>query len=298
MKGIRRNGMTMLQRLRGGAAPYLFITPFLVSFGVFFLFPAAYSLVLSFFRYRGYGKAIFLGLHNYIALVEYPEFWTAVYNTFFYLVLHIVPVMIISFLLAVAMTSPLVKWGRAYKPILFLPQVMAIVSASLIWRIILSYRYGVINTVLGTHIDFLDTQPLDKVSVVMLVTWRAIGWFMVIYLAGLTSIDPDINDAAVIDGASAWRRILHITIPLMKPIFLFTFVIDAINSLKIYIEPTLLFATVPPAPVPVRPMLTLLITNISSGDFGLASAVGWFLFILILLVTLIQFRLFRTGDQR
>lgn len=292
---MRMTGLD-LRRLKERAVPYLFITPFIVSFVVFFLFPAVYSLALSFFRYRGYGKAIFLGLHNYIALIQYPLFWGTVYNTFFYLVVHIVPVMVISFLLAVAMNSPLVKWQRAYKPILFLPQVMAIVSASLIWRIILGFRYGVINSVLGTHIDFLGGQPLDRISVVILVTWRAIGWFMVIYLAGLTSIDPDINDAALIDGANAFRRLIHVTIPLMRPIFLFTFVIDAIGSLKIYVEPTLLFSSLPPAPVPVRPMVALLVTNISSGDFGLASAVGWFLFILILLVTLLQLRLFRSRE--
>ncbi|MFN7252277.1 MAG: carbohydrate ABC transporter permease [Anaerobacillus sp.] len=273
--------------------PYMFISPFIFTFFVFFLFPSIYSFVLSFYRYRGYGEARFVGIDNYLNLLQYPTFWTAVYNTMFYLVIHIFPVMIISFLLAVAMNSKFIKWQKVYKPLIFLPQIMAVVAAALVFRILFSTRTGVINNVFGTQIPFLEDPSLMKWTVVILIVWRAVGWFLVIFLAGLTTISPSLNEAAEIDGANAFQRLWYITIPLMKPILLFAFVIDTIGSLKIYAEPLILISGWINAPTHVIPIMALLTNNLQGGNFGMASAVGWVLFLMILVVSAIQFKLFK-----
>jgi ABC-type sugar transport system permease subunit len=277
--------------------PYLFILPFIFSFFIFFVFPSIYSFILSFFRYKGYGSADFVGLDNYIALFIYPTFWTAVYNTVFYWIVHIVPVMTISFLLAVAVNSKLVRWKSFYKPIIFLPQITAAVASALIFKVIFATRYGVINNLLGTQIFFLEDAALMKWTVVALIMWRAIGWYFVIYMAGLTTISDEIQEAATIDGANAAQRLWYITIPLMRPIFLFAFMIDTIGSLKIYTEPLLMFSTGMDAPTDIIPILSILTRNISGGNFGLASAVGWILFVMILLVSLLQYKLLRGGKD-
>lgn len=277
--------------------PYLFILPFLVSFFVFFIFPSIYSFVLSFFRYKGYGSAEFIGLDNYVALFIYPTFWTAVYNTLFYWIVHIIPVMVISFLLAVGVNSKLVHWKSLYKPLIFLPQITASVASALIFKVIFATRYGVINKLLGTQIFFLEDPALMKWTVVALILWRAIGWYFVIYMAGLTTISDEIQEAATIDGASPFQRLWYITVPLMKPIFLFAFMMDTIGSLKIYNEPLLMFSTGADAPTDVIPILSILTRNISGGNFGLASAVGWVLFAMILLVSLFQYKIMRGGKD-
>ncbi|TVY07503.1 carbohydrate ABC transporter permease [Paenibacillus cremeus] len=277
--------------------PYVFIAPFIISFVIFFVFPSVYSFVLSFFRYRGYGSATFVGLDNYIALFIYPTFWTAVYNTLFYWIVHIIPVMAISFLLAVAVNSKLVKWKGFFKPVIFLPQITAAVASALIFKVIFATRYGVINKLLGTQIFFLEDPLLMKWSVVALILWRAIGWYFVIYMAGLTTISDEIQEAATIDGANAAQRLWHITVPLMRPIFLFAFMMDTIGSLKIYSEPLLMFSTGMDAPTDVIPILSILTRNINGGNFGLASAVGWVLFVMILLVSLIQYKALRGGND-
>ncbi|MCS7461454.1 sugar ABC transporter permease [Paenibacillus doosanensis] len=276
---------------RDRTVPYIFITPFILSFFVFFLFPAVYALVLSFYKYKGYGTASFVGVDNYVSLLTYGTFWLSVKNTLFYLVGHLVPVMVISFLLAVAIHSKLVKWKAVFKPLIFLPQIMASVAAALIWKVIFSTHSGVINNLLGTQYGFLEDPSLMKWSVVVLIIWRAVGWFMVIFLAGLTTVGEEVQEAATIDGANGWQRMVYITVPLMKPIFLFAFLMNTIHSLKIYNEPNLLVGGGLTSVPAVAPIMNILTDNIRSGNFGMASAVGWILFVMIYIVSIIQYKL-------
>lgn len=276
-------------------APYFFIMPFLISFIIFFAVPSLYSLILSLFKYKGYGDMKFVGFDNYLSLLQYGTFWKAIGNTLFIYVVHIIPVMVISFLLAVALNSGRVFLTRYVKGILFLPQITSVVATALIFRILLSTRTGVINSMLGTKIPFIEDPRYMKWSIVILVIWRSIGWFMVIFLAGLTTIDESVNDAAAIDGANAFQRMIHITIPIMKPIFMFAFVMETISSFKFYTESTLLITGGQSSNIPTASMtiMNLLTTNINGGAFGMASAVGWILFLMILVVSLVQFRIFK-----
>jgi ABC-type sugar transport system permease subunit len=278
-------------------APYLFITPFFLSFIIFFLFPAGYSLYLSFCSYRGYGAIKFVGFENYVSLLTYSTFWQTVSNTLFYFVAHFAPVMIISFLLAVLMHSKILgPAGKILKPLIFMPQIVAMVSAALTWRIILATHNGVVNQILGTQIPFLTEAPITRWCVVLLMMWRQIGWFMVIYLAGLTTINDEISDAAKIDGATGWQSLIYVTIPMMKPIFMFAFMTDCINSFKIFTQPNVLVAPNVTMPTDMAPVMNILLSNIKGGSFGMASASGWLLFIMILIVSALQLGLFKRKE--
>lgn len=282
------------------AAPYLFIAPFFLSFLALFVVPAVYSLVLSLYRYKGYGTATFLGLDNYRTILTYHVFWTALRNTLFYWLAHVIPLMIIAFLLALLVRSKLINHKSFYKPVIFLPNVMVTVGAALIFQNLFGTEYGVINNLLGTHIAWLDDPSLRKWVVVALLIWQGIGWWFVIYLAGLTGINPEVEEAALVDGASSWQRLYSITVPLMRNTFLFAFVIDAINSFRIFTQPNVLVArggTL--APSDMAPVLNLLLSNLRAAKFGQAAAVGWIVFVLIAAVTVVQFRLFRdTGEEQ
>jgi len=283
--------------LRDRLVPYLFILPFVLSFLVLFAGPAIYSLVLSFYRYRGYGEAHFIGLSNYLATINYHVFWTAVGNTVFYWLVHVLPLMAIAFGLAVLVRSRLVAFKRVFKPILFLPNIVAVVAASLVFQSLFGTQYGVINSLLGLQIPWLQDPTLAKIAIVVLIVWRNVGFWFVVFLAGLTSINPELEDAARIDGATTWQRLRFVTLPLMRPIFLFAFVIDAIGSFQLFTEPNVLLArggTL--APPDTAPMLNLLVINLRSGNFGQAAAVSWLLCIIIAVASIIQFRLFH--EQR
>ncbi|MFD2328018.1 carbohydrate ABC transporter permease [Cohnella sp. GCM10020058] len=283
-------------KLRDAAVPYIYILPFLVSFAAFFVYPSFYSLKLSFYRYKGYGTAQWVGWDNYSNALHYSTFWQSIGNTLFYLVGHIFPVMILSFILAVFLHGKAVRRKSVYKPLIFLPQVVTAVAGALVFQIFFSTQSGVINNWLGTEIPFLQNPALIKWPVIAFLVWRGIGWYLVIYLAGLTTINEEVNEAALIDGASAMQRLLRITIPLMKPIFLFAFMIDAIASLKIYTEPNLMLNTAGNMPTAAMPVVNLLVNNINSGSFGMASAIGWLLFLLTLIVSAVQYAALRGRD--
>lgn len=271
-------------------SPYLFILPMLLVFLVLRLGPSIYALVLSLFRYRGYGAATWVGVGNYVTLLQYDVFWIGLKNSFFYWGAHVIPMMGIAFLLALLANSKLAKATRIVKPIIFIPQIVAAVSAALIFRNLFGTKYGVVNTMLGAEIPWLEDMTLARWVVVVVLIWRQTGYWFVIYLAGLTSIPPSVLEAATVDGANAWQKLTHITVPLMRNTFLFSFVVDGISTLKLYGLPNVLGAgQAPAAPLGMAPVLNVLISGITNGRYGRACAVGWLLFIVILVLTRIQF---------
>ncbi len=278
--------------------PYLFIAPFLISFAVFFVFPAGYSLVLSFFKYKGYGKATFVGLNNYHSLLHYSAFWKAIGNTLFYFLVHLLPVMGFAFLFAVLLQSERIgKIRNVFKPILFLPQVVPVMASVLTFRVIFSTYTGAINQVFGLTVSWLDDPNIMRWTVVAYSVWRSTGWFMIIYLAGLTTINPSLYEAAILDGATSAQRIFYITIPMMRSIFLFAFIMDAISSFKVYTEVNVLLAGVGNAPTHAAPIMNLVTTNMKNDNFGMSSAAGWLLFLMILVISLVELLLMREKED-
>lgn len=278
--------------------PYIFILPFLVFYIIFFLYPAFYSLVLSFFRYKGYGKATFIGFDNFKNLFTYKTMWMCLGNTLYYFVFSFIPTMLISFLLALLVRSRTArKFQSIYKPLIFLPQVCAVVACSLVFKIIFGERVGVFSQLLGKPIPFLSDMGMMKNIVVLLLSWRGIGWYFIIYLSGLTTIGDDIMEAAIVDGAGSWTTTIKITIPMMKPTFMLAFITNAIGSLKIYTEPNLLLAQNYDPPMQVAPYINLIVNSMGSGQFGMACALGWFLVLVILILTLVEFKFFSGEDM-
>lgn len=264
-------------------APYLLISPFILSFLILFVFPAGYSLVLSFFNYRGYGVAKFIGLDNFISLIKYAAFWKELGNTVFYFLLHIIPSIGLGFAFALILSSKYAKdVSKVFKPIIFLPQVIPVSAIALVFRVILQKNTGVINQMFGLSIPWLDDPVIFKYCVVFLDCWRGVGWFMVIFLAGLTTISPDIYEAATLDGASGFNQIFKITVPLMKPTFIFAFLMDAITSFKTYTSVNILYSGAAEANTDVAPIMNQITSNLKGGQYGKAAAAGWILFILIL----------------
>lgn len=266
------------RRLSESLPGYLFILPFLIIFAIFSVWPDIYAFILSFQHSRGFGKTTWVGVHNYRAILTYGVFWTQLRNTMFYWVAHAVPLIPLAFALALLVRSTVVRMKEFWKAIIFLPQVMSIIAITLVFQTLFSTQYGVVNQVFGTNVAWLTDFGVTRWIVVLMLVWHGLGFWFVVFLAGLSSIDPALDEAAIIDGANAWQRTRLITLPLMRNVFLFAFVIDGINAIPLYTQPNVLVSRTL-APPDVGPVMNVLVSNVQGTNFGLSSAVGWLLFI-------------------
>jgi ABC-type sugar transport system permease subunit len=170
---------------------------------------------------------------------------------------------------------------------------MTIVAVSLVFQTLFSTQYGVVNQIFHTHIQWMENYAITRWVVVLMLVWQGLGFWFVVFLAGLTSIDPSLEEAAIVDGASVWQRLRFVIIPLMRNIFLFAFAIDAISSMRLYTQPNVLVSRASLADPEVAPLLNLLVSNLQGGSFGQSAAVGWLLFIITIAITAILFGVFR-----
>ncbi len=167
---------------------------------------------------------------------------------------------------------------------------MSVVAVSLVWQTLFSTHYGVLNSLLGIHVAWLTDYALARWIVVLLLVWQGLGFWFIVFLAGLTAVDPAVLEAAVIDGAGVIRRTVSVLIPLMRPVILFAVVIDAIGSMALYTQPNVLLSQGGALANPsVSTLSNLEIGNLQSGVFGQSAAAGWLLFILTIGVTVIVF---------
>lgn len=269
--------------------------PFLILHLIFTVFPAAYSFVLSFFKYRGYGEAVFVGWDNYKNLLSMGSTWRQMGNTMIYYISHLIPCLIIGFILAYAVYSMVGNRAqRIYKPIFYLPQICATVAASMVFGVIFGTNIGVINQILGTSIPFLTDLNYIKIPVIVLIIWRTMGWYFLILLSGMSTVSQDLTEAARLDGASRWQQIRYVILPVMKPIISFLIITETMSSIKIYTEPALVTnnVTATSMPIAAAPFVNVIVSNLDGGQFGMASAAGWIMFAVILLFTLAYMRIF------
>lgn len=273
--------------------PYLFIFPFVLSFILFFIVPSIYSLFLSFHKYAGYGKATWVGLRNYSSIFSYSRFWDALGRTLFYWLAKFVPVTVISFLLAFVLRSRHFRDYRPskfFKPVLFIPQVCSTTAIAIIFEILFAKQSGAINQIFHLNVGWIDGTTTVKWVVLIMLMWRGIGWFMVVYMSGMSAISDELTDAARIDGADGFKTMIYITIPLMKPTFQFAFIMDAITSLRMFTEAAVLTDTAGNIAKPsAEGVINLLMANVQSGNFGLAAAYGWVLFVIIFAISMVIF---------
>jgi ABC-type sugar transport system permease subunit len=285
--------MSALPRTRRRLNPYAFIAPFLLIFVLFNLVPNIYAIVLSFENNRGFGAVTSAGFSNYSKLLRYGVFWTEVSNTLFYWVVHAVPLIVIAFLLALIVRTPVMRLTEFWKTVIFLPQVMNIIAVSLVFQTLFSQQYGVVNSVLHLKVAWLTDPSYSRWVIVGLLVWQELGFWFVVFLAGLSAVDPALEEAALVDGASYWQRVRRIIIPLLKNVFLFAVVVDAMSSIALYSQPNVLTSNGGLAPTSIAPVLNLLVTNLQGNDFGASAAVGWLIFLLTVIVSGVIFAAFR-----
>jgi len=274
---------------------YLFISPWLIGFCVFVAGPMIASLYLSFTKWELLDKPIWVGLDNFkVMFFEDPLFWTTLYNTAYYTLLAVPLGIIVSLSLALLLNQE-VKALSIYRTLYYLPAVTSGVATAIVWVWIFNPNIGLLNyflSLLGIQGPrWLGDPTWSKPSLIIMSLWGA-GGSMVIYLAGLKNIPTQLYEAAKIDGANSWQTFWNITIPQLTPTIFFNLIMGLIGAFQTF---TNAYVMTQGGPVNSTLFYVLYLYNNAFQYYhmGYASSMAWFLFVIVILVTLLQFRLAR-----
>ncbi|NIM93343.1 MAG: ABC transporter permease subunit [Anaerolineales bacterium] len=283
------------------------LVPLIISFLLFWIYPIVASLVYSFTKWQAFeAENPFIGFDNYIQAFNDPIFVKALSNTVLFAVMYL-PLIIIGGLLLALLVNAARRLKETFRMIYFIPVITTVIATAFVWRYMYQPRIGIFNLMLDwVHIPpqrwLLDTgQALF--SVVLYAAWQSLGLNMVWFLAGLTTIDQTYYDAALVDGANTWQMFKNITLPLLRPTFAFVCVVGAITALQIFGPIYIMTATgissgdSPPGGPANSTMVVVLyqwLTAFRELNLGYGAAMGIILLVIILGLTIIQLRLFRT----
>jgi len=271
--------------------------------GVFFVLPVLAALLLSFTDFDLYALADprnlrFVHVRNYVRLLETPLFWQAFGNTLYFVVVGVPLSIGASLGAALLLDSPLACLKSFFRTALFAPVVTTLVAVAVIWRYLLSTRYGMINFALGHvgigPVDWLGDPHWAMPAIILFAVWKSFGYNMVILLAGLQSIPADLHEAARVDGASALQRFRQVTLPMLAPILAVVSILTVAGYFQLFAEPYVMTQG-----GPLQSTVSVLYFMYEEGfkwwNLGSASAVAFLLFLFIFAVTALQLRVSRRG---
>jgi multiple sugar transport system permease protein len=278
---------------RGRWFGYIYGGPVIIAFLVFNLYPMALGLYLSFTKWDILSPPTFNGLNNWADLLKDDLLWRAVLQTLYYAVASVAGATALSIALALALNQRLKTIGF-YRTFFFLPAVTSLVAIAMVWRWIYNTEFGVLNAFLGSlginPVNWLGDPVLAMPAVILMSIWRSAGFNTVLFLAGLQGVPQEYYEAAEIDGASKWDRFVHITLPLISPTTFFVVVNGLIGSWQVFDQVYILTRG-----GPLLSTVTVVYLIYSNGfewyKTGYASAMAYGLFLIIILLTAIQFRL-------
>ncbi len=272
---------------------YLFIAPYFILFIFFQLIPLVWSLVLSFHSWSGLGEMTFVGMDNYRTLVTDDLFQLVLGNTVFYWIVSVITIIPISLMLASIINSPWLKRRNFVQTMMFLPYIISWVAAALVFRMLFDHEVGLVNIAISSL--GLQPQPwlvstrLSKIPISILIIWRLVPWYMLIIYSGLKSVDYQFYEAAVLEGANAFQRMVKITIPLISTILFFCFITLTIECFRIFAQPHALTRG-GPGNSSMSIVQYLYINGFEFFKLGYASTVGYALALILLIVSAFQLR--------
>jgi ABC-type sugar transport system permease subunit len=284
-------------------APYLFISPFVILFCCFLLYPLCRSIVLSFYKTAGPREMQYVGFGNYLFLFKDKLFLSAVANTTYFTVMFLTLQIPISLALAVILNSRRVHFRNFFRFAFFSSHLVGNVFVAVIFSMLLAQRHGLINKAIGLVLPFVGTElnwfakpELAMPAVVFAALWISIGYAMVYFLAALQSVDRELYEAAEVDGANKWQQFWHITLPGIRPVLIFMILVGTIGSYQLFELPYVLFYGVW-TNYAITIVMYLFQMGFEAGDIGYASAIGWMLVLIIFVVSLIQLRLTHVREE-
>lgn len=277
--------------------PYLFAAPALVLFGVFFAWPAVTAIQLSFLKYDMISPPpVFVGGDNFVHMLGDDRFWTALLNSFLFLV-GLFPLLVVAPLLLAVLVNQKLPGIRTFRMLYYLPVVTSMVAVGIAWEYVF-HQQGVLNWML-TGAGLLD-RPIQYLldpdwalpAVILVEGWKNMGFYMMIYLAGLQTIPESIYEAARVDGAGPWRRLRSITVPLLVPYIAVAFTVEMLDAMQAF---TSIYVMTRGGPQDTTLTLGYYIWSAAFEryDMGYASAMGLVLWVLMIGLAILNYRITR-----
>lgn len=297
--------------IKPSVAPYVLISPFIILFLAFGLFPILFSFVLMFHTWdpvQGLASMQFVGLENLAFAIDDPLVWTSLGNTLWLAVASGLPQHLIAIPLAYLINEKLGRWRNAVMGAYFLPYITSTVAIAMMFSTLFSTDYGMVNAMLmklaqtslfqhvlpSANVDWLGDPKTIKPIVAFVVFWRYLGFNVILYVAAMQAIPRDQYEAARMDGARSLQQFWYITLPQLKPIMFFGVTLTIIGGLQLFEEPFIL--TGGKGGMEYAGMTTAMYmyrTAFDYNDYGLASAISWMLFIIILAMTIVTNKAFK-----
>jgi multiple sugar transport system permease protein len=284
-------------------AAWWFIAPAMIVLGLFFLLPVIAALVLSLTDYDLYALSDvhnlrFVALSNYWQLLQRPLFWSALGHTFYFVIVGVPLSIAASLGAALLLNSPLAKFKPLFRTALFAPVVTTVVAVAVIWRYLFNTKYGLVNYALHgigiAPVDWLGDPHWSMPTIILFAVWKNFGYNMIIFLAGLQAIPPDLYEAARIDGASVPSQFRHITLPMLGPTLLMVSILTVSGYFQLFAEPYVMTEG-----GPLQSTTSVLYLMYEEGfkwwNLGSASAVAFLLFVIMFVVTAGMLRISRRG---
>jgi multiple sugar transport system permease protein len=285
------------------APGWWFVAPALTLIVVFFVGPVIAAVGLSFTDFDLYAladphAARWVGLRNYTRVLQEPLFWQALRNTLYFALVGGPLTVAASLGAALLVNARALRWKATARAVFFAPFVTTLVAVAIVWRYLYHPRYGLLNWLLGHvgvhQIDWLGDPRWAMPAIILMATWKNFGYNMLIFIAGLQSIPRELHEAAALDGATAIQRFRHVTIPMLAPTMFFVVIVTMIGYLQLFTEPYVMTQG-----GPLRGTTSLVLYMYEEGfrwwRLGVAAAIAFLLFLLIILFTLLQRRLSPRG---
>lgn len=284
----------MSKEMRSTLTAYSFIAPNFIGFCVFTLVPMIFAIALAFCNWDGVHAIQFVGVQNFIDLLNDSTFRAAFVNTIVYSV-AVVPLTLVCSLGLAILLNQKVRLRNFFRTVSFFPYVASLVAVAAVWNMIFSPSMGPVNMLLSN----LGVENLPRwaagektamITVILFSVWKNMGYYMVIYLAALQGTNPELEEAAELDGANKWQIFCNVTLPYLRPTTFFVIITLTIASFKVYDQ---MFMITQGGPGNATITLVYDVYNVAfvnTPKYGYASAIAMVLFVLVLIVTVIQFR--------
>lgn len=287
----------MLKTLKKTWVCYLFILPNLIGVLVFLAFPVLFSLYMSFHEWDVLTEPTFIGLDNYRRLWSEDDlFWTALWNSTYYVILTVPAGIVVGLALAMAMNQA-VRGIAFFRATMYIPVLTSAVAVAFIWQWIFNTENGLLNAILDVlrlpTVGWLTDESWAMISLAIIAVWKSAGYYAIILFAALQGVPKVLHEAAALDGAGNWRRFLNITIPMIGPALLFVTVISVIQSFQVFDQVYLITGNGGPGTSTYVYNLHLYNEAFQFFRMGYASALAWVLFAILFVITYLQLRVGR-----
>lgn len=274
---------------------YYFIAPYFIVFLLFGLAPIIYSLYLSFTHWDGFSDPIFIGFANYERLLSDSFFYKSIWNTLIIWILSIIPQLVIALSLAIILNERFIRGKHFFRAVYYFPNIVTPVTLGVLFSLMFDWQTGSVNKLLlsmgliSDPIYWFNSPWLSRIVVAFVIMWQYFGFNMLVFIAGLQSIPDEIYEAAKVDGASKGQMIRWITLPLLKPVLLFTFITSIIGGLQLFDAPLMIGKG--PEDSTMTMVMYLYETAFQQFNYSYGAAIAYAIFIIILIFSIISVKL-------